>query len=691
MYKGMITDPFYKKPEVLKRMSVSQGVLHPADLPEVCDTLFCYKKIENNVYEEVSLVFHPGFSIATLSIENEQPYNIKQQLQGIMENNTKKTTEGDCGCGKSKEVDQASGVMSEAGNCGEGKYWDTASESCKPVDESGKAQSNAGSKGVASVPGHEALEKAEAAVKKASIELEEANEAVTKARKAAEKEEMDVPKGEESPEEATKKEKTESKKNSTESHWAPNQDTGSRAKAQMEYNKALEAKYAAVENQQKSILQLTRANMEFAKEHASRNAKIGTDDTKNGYTKAIETAHVDVKKWIDSLIKSPETAQWHKTWKLNDNYLDQFVVRKYKSLEGQFLYDKFTPIATEEIQRLKKAVESTDVSMNGGTATGDAFNWQRTLSELVLVYPDGRIITPIQQFCESAILLPGKAQHIFYSVNVPTFAATDEANMDAGNSGYALAPSEIVIEAAGGSTTAQGTLVRIGFTQLEEIPIDLIQKINIGMAMEAEDRKNFAVLNTCYNDDTAYNPATDSIMPKGGGNKGAADGQGNTHWINGNTGAQLTSTDAGATSQLKYKALLDSKGIIGTTGLDVSNLKMYLPYNGILQIINDPDISTYIQRSVPEVVTEGYIEKISGVDLIAASQTADGLAANVKRAVVFIPTVSFGFVTGRELQVDAERVARQQSVFTTASMKVGAFCKKYESTCRVSFAATPPS
>src|SRR4029077_9375622 len=117
----------------------------------------------------------------------------------------------------------------------------------------------------------------------------------------------------------------------------------------------------------------------------------------------------------------------------------------------------------------------------------------------------------------------------------------------------------------------------------------------------------------------------------------------------------------------------------------------YLPYNGILQLINDADISTYIQRSVPEVVTEGYIEKISGVDLIAASQCADGDAATVKRGVAFIPTVSFGFVTGRELQVDAERVARQQSVFTTASMKVGAFCKKRESTVRFSFADVPVS
>lgn len=698
-HETLITDPFYKRPEVLRRMSVSQGVLHFPITEKECDSVACYGIIRGSEYQEMSLVFHPGFSIASISIENDNAYELRNYLSKLMSDKDN-STEGDCGCEGSTEVDQAAGVMSEAGNCGEGMTWNMEEGKCVPVTETGKAQSNPGSKGVTSVPGHEGtgsdtngktigqfgtVQKAKENLTKAEEDLKKANEVLEKARKAAKEasEDDDMPSGDkESPSDSEKKQKSESKKNSTENDVKgyPNADQNSRRKAQEAYNDALEKKYKAMENLQLTTLALTKASMIYQAENAQKKAFVGQNTQKMAMKKAVEAANLGPKQWIDSIIKSPESAPWHKTWIFGDEYTSNFVTKKFKSTEGTYLRPKYTPY-NAHMEKVA-AVEATDVSMAGGA---DPNNFQRTLSELVLVYPNGIIVTPIQQFCETGILAPGKKEHLFYDVNVPDFAATDEADMDAAGSGYALAPSDIVINASGGKTNAQGGLVRIGFTQLEEIPIDIIQKTNIGFAMRAEERKNFDVLTTCYDDDTPYDPATMAVRPRGGGDKGATDNQGNTHWVNGNNGTQLTTTDSAATGALKFVGLLAAKETIGDTGLSVENVQTYLPYGGILQLLKDTDITTYTQRSVPEVITEGMMEEILGTQLIATSGAADGDAAGIKRAVMFLPIVSFGFVTGRELQVDAERVARQQSVFCTASMKMASFCKRIESTCRVSF------
>lgn len=688
LYEGYVTDPFYKQKKILKKMSVSQGVLHypinPAESP--CDAVTCYALIRGSMYEEMSLVFHPGFSIATLSAENQNSYELARQIQSIMQpDNTKKSGEsGDCGC-KGSEADQRkSGTMSEAGNCGAGQVFDSATGKCVPVPESGNPVTNAGGAAPDQVAGEaeddydKKMKEKDAESKKAKEALDAASKAVEAARKALEAS-KDMPSGSDgSPDETGKKQKEESKKNSTENDgsWMPNQDVKSRARAQEAYNDALEQRFKAMENYQASILAMTKFNMTYAAEHATKKAMIGPNDKTFNLSKARENAEQSPMQWLRAVGRRSTEVAGSKIWNIDNDYIFStgLVGRRFKVAEGYDIksvpYDKFMGL---------KASEATDVQMAGNGAQPDAF--LRTGSELVLVYPNGIVVTPIEQFCETKVLEPGIKEELFWDVNVPDFAATDESNMDAGGSGYALQPTEITINATGGNTNPQGGLVRLGFTQLEEIPIDVVQKINVGFAMRAAQRKNFEVLSTCFNDMTAYDPATMSRRPQGGGNKFATDNQGNTHMVNGNTGAQLTSTDSGATSAATFAGLLAAKKTIADTGLDVENLFMYTNWGTILQFLKDTSITTYTQRSVPEVITEGVIEKLSGVQLVASNDLATGDAATVKRSVMFIPTVSFKMVIGRELQIDAERVARQQSVFLSASMKMKAYLQRIESTC----------
>ncbi len=64
-YEGIITDPFFIKEVADAGMNVSLGMYYDADSPKVCDQE-CYTMIKGAEFHEVSLVYHPGFPIATL-------------------------------------------------------------------------------------------------------------------------------------------------------------------------------------------------------------------------------------------------------------------------------------------------------------------------------------------------------------------------------------------------------------------------------------------------------------------------------------------------------------------------------------------------------------------------------------------------------------------------------------------------
>lgn len=681
MHEGLITDPFYKNPAILKQMNVSQGVLHPKDLPKFCDEVACYRIIQNSIYEEYSIVFKPGFSIATLSteaVEKDSSYIHALEFHNRMVDETKTT----------KGLTQASGTMPNANNPSKTEEIIVAETGAampvktEPLPEESTENLHD--------PEEDAKKKAEDAKKKAEEaghddddeDTKKANEAIKKgeaiitAAKEAKSKAIEAKKALEALDSAS----AQVTQKSTEAliYNGPNDDVRQRAAAQLEYVKSLEVKDKANEK----LLQIAEKAMEVQKIGAIQKAKMG-NSVNSVLQKSLETANITPKIWFDKLIKGDENVPWNKTWKITPEYISNFVTKNFRTTNefGNHVTKSYESVMGKDYN---KAIEATNVGMAGGV---DPDNFQRTQSELVLVFPSGIIVTPIQQFCETAILAPGKKDHLFYDVDIPEFFPTDEANLDAGGGGFALQASDVTINASGGSTSAQGGLVRIGFTDLEELPIDIIQKVNIGFAMRAEERKNFQVLTTSYNTDTVYDPLTDAIRPIGGGAKHVVDGQGNRHWINGNSAAEITTADgdSGATGAMKFVALLAGKKKIEDTGLSVENVIMYTTTQARNDLINDTDITRYVQRSLPEIITEGVIEKLSGVQLITTNSLATHPSVTtVSRSVMFLPTVSFGFVTGRELQVDAERVSRQQSVFASASMKTGAFTKIVDSTCRLS-------
>ncbi len=64
-YEGTITHPFFQKEVDDAEMAVSLGIYYDSDSPTVCNQE-CYTLIKGAEFREVSLVYHPGFPIATI-------------------------------------------------------------------------------------------------------------------------------------------------------------------------------------------------------------------------------------------------------------------------------------------------------------------------------------------------------------------------------------------------------------------------------------------------------------------------------------------------------------------------------------------------------------------------------------------------------------------------------------------------
>jgi len=318
---------------------------------------------------------------------------------------------------------------------------------------------------------------------------------------------------------------------------------------------------------------------------------------------------------------------------------------------------KYAPIPSE----VAKATEAV---------TGPASNdFMRTMSEQVLVLPNGKVVTPIRQFCETKVLSPGVKEAFFYDFGSVNFSdVTEDGSTQVGE-------SSVVIRSSGGAASPRGTKLTIGYTQLEESPIDIVSAANRSYALESVNDESVEVLQRAFNDDVGSSGDASNRKDKGGGVKTG-------RWVN-NAGTQITS-DASGLGNLTFAGLVAAKGVIEDEGLDPSNLVTYTTGKAIRDLIFDPDLDTYISFSRPAIITEATVERIAGTNVVRSSAPAAGSQSGSKRSVMFVPNIAFGLITGRDLTLEAQRRNELQVVFLTGTQRIAGFVKNVEATCRIS-------
>ncbi len=413
------------------------------------------------------------------------------------------------------------------------------------------------------------------------------------------------------------------------------------------------------------------ARIRNARESAKPRALVNSPKgiyARGSKTSAVEAEISKPSAWFRAVQREENVSPafiWHiNKEKIYENYGKQYY-KKY-DVQGNEIRD---PVPKVEVGKAYSGEAST-ISV-AGPPTAD---FMRIMSEQVLVLPDGKVVTPIRQFCETKILPPGTKEAFFYDFGPVTFSDIVEGDDDPA---VAVPLSNPIIRSAGTETDPRGTRIDIGYQQTEESPIDIIASANRSFALESINDESVEVLFRAYNDDTGSSGSSTVRKAKGGGVKTG-------RWVDGNTGAQITSDGSGL-DDLTYRGLLSAKGVIQDEGLDDSNLITYTSGKGIRDLTLDPDLDSYIGFSRPAIITEATVERIAGTNLVRTSAIAPATQGGTSvRSTLFIPNVAFGLVSGRDLTMEAQRRNERQIIHLTGTQKIASVVKNVEATVRLS-------
>lgn len=437
-------------------------------------------------------------------------------------------------------------------------------------------------------------------------------------------------------------------------------------KAESTASRALEAQKARI-NAKKLRAQELKIDAEILRARESAKPQLNVMPAKgsfaNGKVSAVEAEVSKPSAWLRAVQRHQNVSPAY-VWSINKEKIFENYAKK-----GIRSFDVNDNEIITQIPKVK-AGEASLVTI-AGPAPAD---FMRIMSEQVLVLPNGKVVTPIRQFCETKILPPGTKEAFFFDFGDVQFDAIDEGNVDIATATPISSP---IIRSQATETNPRGTRITIGYQQTEESPIDIIASANRAFALESINDESKQVLQIAY--DTDSGSAGDAATRKaiGGGTKAGK-------WVNGNTGVQITA-DASGLGVMKYQGLLNAKGVIQDEGLDDSNLITYTSGKAIRDLTLDADLDSYIGFSRPAIITEATVERIAGTNLVrsSANAAADQGGTSI-RSAMFIPNVAFGLVSGRDLTMEAQRRNELQAIHVTGTQKIAGVVKNVEATCRLS-------
>ena len=629
-YNGIVTDPFYSQKSVLEKMFVSQGITYlDGTQQKLCTKLQCFEIITNAVYREMSLVFKPGLPLVS-EIATEHLQNTSHNQYLTTRINMETTSSNDNEKQLHENTSPSVTPVSSQEQCPEGQAYNNDTGKCEPIDT---AQN---SNPTVNEPPAQVKESTEA-----DGEDEDCEDCPEKKKKQAD-------------------EKVQG---------SPNADI----KSEKEY---LQSRLKAIEKMENSESVLKGLEHQLKKLDLQEKIRVAEEKlsgkalTSTKTTVATESVKNPTGSKSDIIADeaSPDMISWIKQVIAKENVNPSFVQRISKeAMLHKYLYHDVKDYSGQVIARekvypdgMKKATEGINPAPDLGRIT----------SNQVFVLPNGKIVTPARQFCEVVTLNPGETEAFFYDIGDVTFA--DYAD------GTKLDEQAVNVRSIGGEPDGRGKLVTVGYRQLHKSPFDVMSALQRGFVFESINDESVELFRRTYNDDSGA--VSNNRKPINGGAK--------SNWVNGNTGASITTNDTLTNSaKLSFAGILAGKKLIEDTGVDVSDLVLYTSTKGVQDLIRDPEIDSYIQFSKPEIITEADVARIAGVNIVKSSAIAPGTgsgANETKRSVLFKPFVSFGLITERDLTMEAQRRNEIQSIYLTGTQIIKGVVKQEETTCRIS-------
>ena len=282
-----------------------------------------------------------------------------------------------------------------------------------------------------------------------------------------------------------------------------------------------------------------------------------------------------------------------------------------------------------------------------------------------VVLPDGNIITPVRQFCETVVLPIDKTHAYFFSMP-PIILEDVMENEPISSEKVGINKKEVDFQKG-----KRGAKINIGYTQLQETVTELVSAMNRSFSLESIKDENYEVLNRCMNESNSMK------------------------WVN-YIGARIVSDEhlVNTNGNLTLSAISIAKGMIEDEGLDSSLVVLATSGKAIRDLIFSPELDSYVKRynkehpdnklERPAVITHALIEKLLGIKMFKTSAVTykDGIT----RSVMFLPHVSFGLVVGDTIQFEGQKNGRKKIASVTGLARTKAIIKIPETVVRISHA-----
>jgi len=161
--------------------------------------------------------------------------------------------------------------------------------------------------------------------------------------------------------------------------------------------------------------------------------RFNIPDNKN-VDKAYESTVANPAKWFEA-VGNGENVMPSNVWQINKEKIFENYGQRFTRHWDKDFIERFDQLKTEERSH------TTATEAISGPPSAD---FMRTMSEQVLVLPNGKIVTPIRQFCEVKILPPGVKEAFFYDYGAVDFAAITE--------GSTISDSSVAVRSSGGES-----------------------------------------------------------------------------------------------------------------------------------------------------------------------------------------------------------------------------------------------
>lgn len=306
-------------------------------------------------------------------------------------------------------------------------------------------------------------------------------------------------------------------------------------------------------------------------------------------------------------------------------------------------------------------IDTVDAKTEDFTVT--AGDMPQIFSKQVYLIPGGRMKVPIRQFLDTQIIQDADRFN-WYKVNGFDFDDATAEGTEPTNESQTIT-----------KITAIPTITRavqtVNYADIENAPFDLVEAFNRAAALGAIDAEAKEVLDTTY-DALASTPNTPTTF----------------QWINGSTGADITTDTAITGSSLTQEGIYAAKKAIDIKGGDSSpgNLVAFLNPQAVQELVNDTANAVF--TGSPPVGAPlhstmlGILENRLGLDIVMTNRVAQNTTDSFRNIVAM--KGSIGLAVAADLQIEAQRRPELSAIKVAARHRIKGAVIDESMTVRVS-------